>query len=84
MLLGATVFALRPVLGLRLLHWTGGAAWMTAFLVAQYCSGIFAAVFVPPEQGFLIQGEPAFQLAFGALPTRTSRLLLPQAAPATT
>lgn len=84
-LLGAAVFVLQLVLGLRMLSWSGGDAWMTAFLVAQFCSGVFAAVFVLPKQGFLIQGQLAFQLAFGALLLRTARLLVPQElAPATT
>ena len=79
-LLGAAVFALQLVLGARLLNWTGGDAWVAAFLVTQFLSGVFCAIYVLPKHGWLIQGQLAFQFFFGALLVRTTRLLLPQPA----
>lgn len=77
-ILGAAVFILQLVLGAHLLDWTGGDAWIAGFLLTQLASGVFCAIFVLPKHGFLIQGQLAFQLAFGALLIRTARLLLPQ------
>lgn len=78
--LGAAVFILQLVLGARLLAWTGGDAWVAGLLAAQFAGGVFCAVYVLPEHGFLLQGQIAFQLAFGGLLIRTAHLLLPQTA----
>lgn len=83
-ILGAAVFILQLVLGAQLLGWTGGDAWITGFLLIQLASGVFCAVFVLPKHGFLIQGQLAFQLAFGALLIRTAHLLLPEPIPQVT
>lgn len=83
-LLGAAVFVLQLVLGAQLLNWTGGDAWVAAFLVTQFLSGVFCAVYVLPKHGWLIQGQVAFQLTFGALLIRTTRLLMPQPVTAVT
>jgi hypothetical protein len=77
---GSALFVLQLVLGLRLLGWSGGDAWTAGLLVAQFACGVFCAIFVLPKHGFLLQGQVAFQLAFGALLVRTMRLLVPQAA----
>lgn len=78
--LGTAVFALQLLLAMRLHGWNGGDAWSTGFLMTQFVSGVFCAVFVLPKHGFLIQGQLVFQLSFGALLLRTARLLLPQPA----
>lgn len=77
-LLGAAVFILQLVLGAQLLNWSGGDAWVATFLVTQFLSGVFCAVYVLPKHGWLIQGQLAFQLSFGALLIRTVRVLTPQ------
>jgi hypothetical protein len=77
-LLGAAVFVLQLVLGAQLLNWSGGDAWVAAFLVTQFLSGVVCAVYVLPKHGWLIQGQVAFQLAFGALLMRTARVMTPQ------
>lgn len=83
-LLGAAVFVLQLVLGAQLLGWSGGDAWGAAFLVTQFLSGVVCAVYVLPEHGWLIEGQLAFQLAFGALLMRTASVLSPQPAAAVT
>jgi hypothetical protein len=80
-ILGAAVFILQLVLGAQLLDWTSGDAWIAGFLLTQLASGVFCAIFVLPKHGFLIQGQLAFQLAFGALLIRTARLLCPSRSP---
>jgi hypothetical protein len=77
-LLGTAVFILQLILGATLLRWTAGDPWVAAFLLAQFASGIFCAIYVLPKDGWLIEGQLAFQLAFGALLIRTAYLLLPQ------
>jgi hypothetical protein len=76
-MLGAAVFVLQLVLGARLLGWSGGDAWVATFLVTQFLSGVFCAVYVLPKHGWLIQGQLAFQVSFGALLMRTVRVLTP-------
>jgi hypothetical protein len=81
---GTVLFALQLVLGRRLLGWSGGDGWTTGLLVAQFVSGVFCAVYVLPKHGFLLQGQVAFQAAFGALLVRITRLVVPQTAVQTT
>jgi hypothetical protein len=78
-ILGALLFILQLGLALQLLRWTGGDHVTAGLLLAQFAGAVFAAIFVLPKNGFLIQGEVAFQVAFGALLVRTFSLLLPEA-----
>jgi hypothetical protein len=78
-LAGAFLFVLQLLLGLRLLGWSGGDGWTSGLLLLQFLSGLFCAVYVLPKHGFLLQGEVVFQIAFGALLVRTTRLFVPQA-----
>jgi hypothetical protein len=74
---GAALFILQLGIAIQLLRWTDGDL-MTACLLAAQCVGaLIAAIFVLPKEGFLIHGEVAFQIAFGALIIRTFSLLLP-------
>ncbi|GLY77500.1 hypothetical protein [Actinoallomurus iriomotensis] len=83
-LAGTFLFVLQLVLGLRLLGWSGGDGWTAGLLLAQFVSGVFCAVYVLPKHGFLLQGQVAFQVAFGALLVRTMRLFVPQTIAQTT
>jgi hypothetical protein len=69
--LGATLFVIQLVLAARLVAWAGGDALSAAFWLAQLGGGIFCALYVLRAEGFLIQGQAFFQLAFGALLVRT-------------
>lgn len=76
---GAVLFILQLTLAVQFLRWTDGDLLTALLLVAQCVGAVIAAIFVLPKEGFLIHGEVAFQIAFGALMIRTFSLLLPEA-----
>lgn len=80
--LGGVLFTIQLFLAARLLRWVNGG-FLSLFLVfVQLTGGVIAAIYVLPKQGFLIQGQLLFQLAFGALLVR-SAYRLPSTIPAT-
>lgn len=81
-LLGTVVFFCQLVLAVQLLAWSGGDGWIAWLLAAQFTAGVIAAIYVLPEDGFLIQAQLGFQLAFGGLLARTAHLLRPRLEPA--
>lgn len=75
---GAVLFILQLAIAVQLFRWTDGDL-VAAYLLAAQCAGaVIAAIFVLPKEGFLIHGEVAFQIAFGALMIRTFSLLVPE------
>jgi hypothetical protein len=80
-ILGAVLFVLQLILAARLLRWVSGGFLSLFLVLLQLTGGVIAAIYVLPKQGFLIQGQLLFQLAFGALLVR-STYFLPSAVPA--
>lgn len=72
--LGAALFILQLVLGIRLVAWTrdtvAGAYW-----AIQLLGGVISAYYVLRVNGYLLESQLLFQLGFGALALRTARLL---------
>lgn len=75
-MLGAALFFLQLVLTARLLSWSGGDAWMRCLLLVEFGSGVVAGVFVLTKDGFLIQAQLVFQLAFTMALIRRARPLV--------
>lgn len=73
-MLGAALFTLQLVFALQLLRWIEGGLLSSLLLIGQFAAGVFSGFYVFSKDGFLMQGELAFQLAFGVLLIRTFTL----------
>ncbi|MBO3745369.1 hypothetical protein J5X84_04755 [Streptosporangiaceae bacterium NEAU-GS5] len=69
--LGASLFVIQLVLAARLVAWAGGDPLSAAFWLFQLGGGVICAIYVLRAEGFLLQGQVLFQLAFGVVLART-------------
>jgi hypothetical protein len=78
-LLGTALFSVQMLLTARMVSWSGGDGWMRCLLLVQFGSGVVAGAFVLTKDGYLLQAQLVFQLAFTLLLVRLARPLVPAA-----